>query len=1074
MENKMNNKVKILIMCLFFCSFIIKSEIFAQGTIGPVTSVYRRDVIVNGNVTSSGLLDLNQVITIGRYGVVYRRAVYQWNIPDIIIPDNSTIDSLHIPLEYSKSDQNELPAGFFAMGEDITDGSQANLTEMFGEMNFTPLAQQTGTSGVMDFYSNDPNNSLNLAFKNTLPNNRFVLGIRWANELADREWFIANSTVTIKVHFTPPQQIVHVDQFLSTGVSVGNIKLYHGNTFGNALNVPQDFNFYINSHQIIRGDTMEYSNQKYNNWNTLPDVRNQHDFLISTGTNNFTSNFQPNYYGIIVRNAIEGLSNKDGGILYFKDPWLIDSIDQSHANTYMNRGNDALYNNINSPLNFSNGPFSNYKGIFLYQEYNPSLGKPCYSVKTPAEQNINLGSSQGTHKFYFQNYSSTGTRSLTQNNNVNGSYETPIVFTSVDAVVNANLKGIQLSNNSSTFSSNSQRKVFSTYSTPECLFQVYESMGSIWMEKSTNGGTTWTLFPTTPLFSSPATAPSLDHMTISGSTQDYIFITCVSDNYIEGCEISSVNPSALSYYTIAVENNNPGNPVVAYLNGNRILVLWKGTDNNGQSGFVYNVGTYSSINPYSIVWYFETEKFITGTNSSSINPTIESLKNDNRVRLAWEENSTIKYCDLLVNSDNSITMQNSKTISNYSGFSTNTKPSIIAVTAGARLTWVGKRTFPYPPYLEQKAVFMDPSNTSIVWSFGNNVQNTAINISPETYSIAWSRSNTDPIQFADSHTLSTITTLTGLTGNDVQLSNGNHDYIMRAVAFNSASAPYFFNNKNLYSQAKQNSAQIAINNGREGIVRKDNCQFFFAVGDVNADNKTIEFIPIIDSTRFYSLDDLNNYLVTNPIQVNNNSQLFYSVQYGITDSLAATNALKGNSFINFQVEILDAATNDVLCTSDNVNFDSLHVFEYDNISYQVNMDGIGNRTIKLRLKVSTNSNIEYSLKSCYSTEGVLLKKQVKNTIVTLMTKVKSYDLSQNYPNPFNPVTTIKYQIPKSGVVTLKVYDILGKEVANLVNEYKDEGKYNINFDASKLASGVYIYQIKANDYISSKKMMLLK
>jgi hypothetical protein len=91
-----------------------------------------------------------------------------------------------------------------------------------------------------------------------------------------------------------------------------------------------------------------------------------------------------------------------------------------------------------------------------------------------------------------------------------------------------------------------------------------------------------------------------------------------------------------------------------------------------------------------------------------------------------------------------------------------------------------------------------------------------------------------------------------------------------------------------------------------------------------------------------------------------------------------------------------------------------------------------------------------------------------------MTKVKSYDLSQNYPNPFNPVTTIKYQIPKSGVVTLKVYDILGKEVANLVNEYKDEGKYNINFDASKLASGVYIYQIKANDYISSKKMMLLK
>jgi len=86
----------------------------------------------------------------------------------------------------------------------------------------------------------------------------------------------------------------------------------------------------------------------------------------------------------------------------------------------------------------------------------------------------------------------------------------------------------------------------------------------------------------------------------------------------------------------------------------------------------------------------------------------------------------------------------------------------------------------------------------------------------------------------------------------------------------------------------------------------------------------------------------------------------------------------------------------------------------------------------------------------------------------------TYHLSQNFPNPFNPATTIQYQLPKNGFVTLKIYDILGKEVADLVNDQKTQGRYSVNFDASRLASGVYIYQLRVNDYVSSKKMLLLK
>jgi len=83
-------------------------------------------------------------------------------------------------------------------------------------------------------------------------------------------------------------------------------------------------------------------------------------------------------------------------------------------------------------------------------------------------------------------------------------------------------------------------------------------------------------------------------------------------------------------------------------------------------------------------------------------------------------------------------------------------------------------------------------------------------------------------------------------------------------------------------------------------------------------------------------------------------------------------------------------------------------------------------------------------------------------------------LFNNYPNPFNPVTTITYQLPKDGSVTLKIFDMFGNEVRTLVNEQKAMGRYTVQFDASSLASGMYVYQLRVNDYTSTKKMLLLK
>jgi photosystem II stability/assembly factor-like uncharacterized protein len=88
--------------------------------------------------------------------------------------------------------------------------------------------------------------------------------------------------------------------------------------------------------------------------------------------------------------------------------------------------------------------------------------------------------------------------------------------------------------------------------------------------------------------------------------------------------------------------------------------------------------------------------------------------------------------------------------------------------------------------------------------------------------------------------------------------------------------------------------------------------------------------------------------------------------------------------------------------------------------------------------------------------------------------VTDFKLFQNYPNPFNPSTMISYSIPQSSFVTLKVYDVLGNEVATLVNETKSAGKYDINFNAAGLSNGVYFYTIKTDNFTSTKKMLLMK
>jgi hypothetical protein len=87
---------------------------------------------------------------------------------------------------------------------------------------------------------------------------------------------------------------------------------------------------------------------------------------------------------------------------------------------------------------------------------------------------------------------------------------------------------------------------------------------------------------------------------------------------------------------------------------------------------------------------------------------------------------------------------------------------------------------------------------------------------------------------------------------------------------------------------------------------------------------------------------------------------------------------------------------------------------------------------------------------------------------------EDYLLAQNYPNPFNPTTAISFSVPTATNIELKVFDVLGREVATLVNEPLAPGSHTVKFDAGRLASGVYHYRLRAGDFVETKKMILMK
>jgi len=620
------------------------------------------------------------------------------------------------------------------------------------------------------------------------------------------------------------------------------------------------------------------------------------------------------------------------------------------------------------------------------------------------------------------------------------------------------------SNTTTAYENPSQRRFIRSYS--GYLHMVYESMGKVWYERSTNSGQSWEIMNNgKPIYKGIATHPSIDYypgnddVIIVYNKDEWEIAAQYYENGVFKCESIVSNSGGVT---------DDSKPVITWAY-TRLMVAW-----NEWGGYIiYRFGQKVTISnpPYhDFYWYFDPRS-VSYSDGDRNNPTIGTSKQGLiSFWLAWDINqSSIQFINLVPINGASDIQQSPIFTYGQAGFQQNYQPSIsVMPNNDFRISWFGQNIID-GNVIKQVVTYFNYQ----FYIFGTAVSSHSMSTTNDGRSIiAYGDFDGTNNKFRQIW-FYTLGKSLGTTGKQTHLSNGTSLSNMYAMSFQNATLPYSFTmSANLGSLQKV--TEIPIASGRKGIVIGDSAEFYFTLGDVTLNGNTIDFIPTGLNPDFTSLDTLNYYLSTEKFNVTNSSQFDFSIQYGVTDSLKAVQNLDENEYVRFKLQLINANNNHLIGEYTVVTFTKQNIIPNYGKSFSINTNGIGNKKVKVRIVVEENIGGEYAMANIHAEENVLPKQNPNVISYTGSEVVTEYALEQNYPNPFNPTTTIKYQIPTSGNVSMKVYDILGNEVANLVDGYMETGKYEVSFDASFLASGVYIYRLNVNDYVNVKKMVLLK
>ncbi|HEY5534885.1 MAG TPA: T9SS type A sorting domain-containing protein [Ignavibacteria bacterium] len=327
-------------------------------------------------------------------------------------------------------------------------------------------------------------------------------------------------------------------------------------------------------------------------------------------------------------------------------------------------------------------------------------------------------------------------------------------------------------------------------------------------------------------------------------------------------------------------------------------------------------------------------------------------------------------------------------------------------------------------------------------------------------------------------------------GSDAKIAKGSfrgttgaYSYPTLLTLSNPENSKYTLGVQNFSISNNTTSNQDGFSN-LNGLIQKNNTDYLFNLGPIFVSNTTAGFGDDNSSVTIQNPVDFNDNMISKGFLLSNNDTLIIGAMghyLSINQQVPEPMKYHVNLVNKSSGQLLRELFRDTVKVEDSVNLEFLRGYIIKGIangsdSFYVQLlvdpaDAISD-TYDLCGVYQDDAVAGDNMSSGYKTKVFFENQSLQNNIVNNIPK--SFELSQNYPNPFNPITTIKYALPKNEFVTIKIYDITGREIIQLVNEYKQAGYYSVNFNGSNLASGVYFYRIQAGDFMGVKRMIMIK
>jgi len=691
----------------------------------------------------------------------------------------------------------------------------------------------------------------------------------------------------------------------------------------------------------------------------------------------------------------------------------------------------------------------------------------------------------------------------------------------------ANNRGF-LSSDPFSFSPNSQRRFVQTLvNGNNWLHQVYTSRGHVWIRHSTDGGNSW-FFGNSgqPLDDGGGKCPSIAFTRQSHWGNNYIGVVWQQPNgpnyTIQGMLFNQIAAAASGVpYSVTTTGTTlftePCDPYSTNVNPNIIIdansMMYavtferKSYWNSLQPG-IYWLGGFLSDNgtqAFGLTGAVNGKVGQTDAGSTNAALSLSPHYNDANHVYAdciYQTGSGLKYLWLGLQNYSGLPVFSQSTPSAIGYASTvNINPSIVSFPNGEfAATWI-----------DYDALVYKYSASPVLYYYNSGVQSCSINLGGENSGFAvWSQLNggtwtNRSILFQNFSPISSTIQSLSTAGKFVQSVNSVTADVsnMYASSFYPFTFPYYFAtsaqlgpiNGPPWVQLNKGASDIAL--GRGCIISGEDASFGYSFEGLNVDGSNIGFVDAPDSLNYGKIDILNGVFISNPFLLKDDSKLVFTERSGFEDSASAARVLGKKGYIACRIDLIDNGTGKVIGSIKDVTLNSSNIQTVQRPSYSLNTKGLADRTVKIKVTIGTNlvePIADDSLRALSASSNhhrgsvqpkIMLTKRftggneissLEKTSLTVLELdlPKTYDLSQNYPNPFNPTTTINYQIPQNGRVSIKIYDVLGREVRMLVDEDKPTGRYSVSFNASHLSSGVYFYSIRSGDYRAIKKMVLIK